>query len=145
MARRLVSRQIDATFMLTPLFDRFQSDQPAGLDELARDIADILGARRVFSGRAPGLLGWGLPGIAGLAPNSEKDREEVATIITTIIERFEPRLERVQVTPIPDTVEFSFLLEAELIQTGDEMVTLRILSPRRGGALGADIAVLDGS
>lgn len=144
MARRAIDNQTYGVSLLTPLFDRFESDRAATADDLARDLADILGARRSLMGRVPGVLGWGLPGLSGLAPNSDKDREEVASIITATINRFEPRLEHVRVTPVPGSFEFRFILEAELVQANDESVTLRILSPRRGGALGADIDVING-
>lgn len=126
----------------TPLFDRFESPRAATLGHLARDVADILGARRIFRGALPGVLGWGLPDMSGFTPTSEKDREAIAEMIAAAIERFEPRLENVRVTPMEQSVDFTFTLEADLVQMNDESVTLRILSPRRGGALGADIRVL---
>ncbi len=144
MVRRLQPNQVAAESLLTPLFDRFESNRPTGLAGLARDIADILGARRTLPGRVPGVLGWGLPGMAGLAPNSEKDRQEVALLIEKVIERFEPRLTDVRVTPIPGTVDFAFNLEARLEQLEDDGVLLRIMSPRPGGALGADVTVIGG-
>ena len=143
MARRLQPHQIQEGRILTPLFQRFESDRRADLDDLANDIADILGARRAIPGRVPGVLGWGLPGTSGLAPQSDKDRSDVATIIAATIERFEPRLQNVRVTPAAKSVDFAFVLEAELVQTDDRSVMLRILSPRRGGALGADVAVIN--
>ena len=74
----------------TPLFDRFESGRPATLASLARDVADILGARRVRA--APGVLGWGLSGISGASATSEDDRNRIASHVAAAIERFEPRL-----------------------------------------------------
>ena len=126
----------------TPLFDRFESSRPADLQSLARDIADILGARRATPGPAPGILGWGLPGIAGLSPASEDHRQRMASVIAAAINRFEPRLAGVRVAPESGGGDFSFTVSANLVLEGDRAVALRILAPRRGGALGADVLVL---
>ncbi len=130
--------------MQTPLFDRFESDKEATLDSLARDIADILGARRGLQENLPGVLGWGLPSMIGLTPAAEKDRLMVANFIQEAIEKFEPRLVNVNVIPLEGaSIDFSFQLEAILVLDDDsEEVTLRILSPRRGGALGADVKIV---
>ena len=128
--------------ILTPLFDRFELDRPAGMDELARDIADLLGARRAHAATLPGVLNWGLPGAPGMTPASEHDRRRIAGFIADALERHEPRLEAVRITPTEHVNEFSFEIEASLIQTRDSTITLRILSPRRGGGLGAEVAVL---
>ena len=128
--------------MYTPLFDRFESDREADLDGLARDIADILGARRGYQGNLPGVLSWGLPPMQGLSPSSPKDRDRIAAYIQEAIEKFEPRLENVNVIPIEGRFDFSFQLEAELVSLDNSEITLRIFSPRRGGGLGADVTVI---
>ncbi len=143
MAKRLVVSG-ESVNLHTPLFDRFESGRPADLGSLARDIADILGARRAHRGALPGVLSWGLPDMSGLTPTSEKDQETIAAMVERVIERFEPRLENVRVIPVRDAVDFTFTLEADLVQSKDDSITLRILSPRRGGALGADIEVIGG-
>ena len=141
MARNIRPNQVGGN-LLTPLFQRFETARSADLDDLAQDIADILGARRTIPGRVPGVLGWGLPGVTGLSPQSDKNREDIAARIAATVERFETRLQNVRVTPVEDSLDFAFVLEAELVQTTGRAVVLRVLSPRRGGALGADIAVL---
>lgn len=128
----------------TPLFDRFQSAQRAGLASLARDVADILGARRVMPGFAPGVLGWGLPGTGGFSPGSTEDRERLAALIANAITRFEPRLSGVKVQPDEVDGEFCFSVSANLVQEDEQPVTLQILAQRRGGGLGADVRVSTG-
>lgn len=125
-----------------PLFDRFSPDGNDGLDALARDIADIIGARRALPGRTVGVLNWGLPGMIGMSPSSDADRNQIAAQIRDALNQFEPRLEVVNVTPIEDTADFAFTLEAYLVASDDESLKLRILSPRRGGGLGADVVIM---
>lgn len=120
------------------LFDRFENSPRRDPDMLSRDLADLLGARRSFPGDLPGILGWGLPGMAGFAPGSDSDRERVAGHIQTAIRRYEPRLANVRVTPAEDSGEFAFVMEANLANR-PEGVRVRIVAPRRGGALGADV------
>ena len=129
----------------TPLFDRFASADAASLHDLARDVAEILGGRRVISGSAPGVLAWGLDGIGGFSPGSEEDRGRLAAQIVAVVEKFEPRLEGVRVTPIDSGGEFRFNLEANLTQVAGRSIRLRILTPRRGGSLGADVVVVGDS
>lgn len=124
------------------LFDRFHQRAKPGIESLAHDIADVLGARRAFAQRMEGVLDWGLPGTAGLAPQVESHRQLVANEIAAALMKFEPRLEALAVTPIPDSNDFAFRLEGHLLDEADESLTLRILSPRRGGGLGADVLVL---
>jgi len=124
------------------LFDRFDSRKSAGIGSLARDLTDVLGARRAFSRYMGGVLDWGLGSTAGLAPTVEGHRQLVADDIARTIAEFEPRLEDVSVTPVADSNDFAFRLDARLVGDDDDSVTLRILSPRRGGGLGADIVVL---
>ena len=144
MAKHYLTELTDQV-LPTPLFSRFESDRPADLDELARDIADILGARCAFPYPMPGVLGWGLSGLSGLAPSSGKNRQAVAALIETAINRFEPRLKEVRVTPVSGTTDFTFTVDATLERENDETVKLRILSPHRGGALGASVKVLEHS
>ena len=141
MARHYLTELTDQV-LPTPLFSRFESDRAAGFDELARDIADILGARCAFPYPMPGVLGWGLSGLSGLAPSSEKSRQTVAALIETTIKRFEPRLKEVQVTPVSGTADFTFMVDAALERENGETVKLHILSPHRGGSLGASVQVI---
>ena len=124
------------------LFDRFDPSTKPGIESLARDIADILGARRTFTERMGGVLNWGLPDTAGLTASVEQHRQYIADEISRVLTQFEPRLDALSVTPIPDTKDFVFRLEAHLLDAEDESLTLRILSPRRGGGLGAEVLVL---
>ncbi len=124
------------------LFDRFESARDPGLNELARDLADLLGARRAFGDHAPGVLNWGLPSMIGLSPSSNQDRRIIAGYIAAAVEQFEPRLQNVSVLPVDDVADFAFQVEADLVASDDETVTLRILSPRRGGGLGASVLVV---
>ena len=140
--RPLSSRKLAGVAIVTPLFDRFISERPADMHSLVRDIADILGSRRAVSRNLPGVLGWGLPDMQGLSPSSADDRKAVARTIARAIERFEPRLTDIVVTPIDDAKEFAFVLEASLVQSDAELVKLRVLSPRKGGGLGAEVAVI---
>lgn len=124
------------------LFDRFESRRRhADANGLARDIADLIGARRAFEQELPGILGWGLPGMAGITPGSETDREQVARHIQAAIRRFEPRLTNVEVRPVDGVEEFAFTLEAGVVGQEEEGLRLRILAPRRGGGLSADVSL----
>ena len=133
----------EGTRVQSQLFDRFESARPADTETLSRDLADLVGARRAFGVNLPGILGWGLPGMAGIAPSSESDRERVAEDIQNVIQRFEPRLRNVRVEPREGKESFSFTLSAMLAgheEMGD--VRLRIVAPRRGGGLSADVSLV---
>ena len=130
--------------MRKQLFDRFESKKETTVASLTRDIADILGARRAISGGLPGVLSWGLPDIASKSPQKEEDRGEVAEYMRAALAQFEPRLENVEVLPVPNSRDFSFELKADLIADDDNVVTLRIVTPRRGGGLGAEVIVIGG-
>ncbi|MYE22974.1 MAG: hypothetical protein F4Y01_03370 [Gammaproteobacteria bacterium] len=137
-----MARLVDESVRLRPqLLDRFESARVSNGEMLSRDLADLIGARRPFRMALPGILGWGLPGMAGISPGSDTDRQQVADQIQSAIRRFEPRLDDVKVTPVDNTLEFSFVLEAQLAGHPDG-VRLRILAPRRGGGLSADVAVV---
>ncbi len=129
--------------MRTLVFDRFESDRESGPAELARDLADLLGARRTHERSLPGILNWGLPGAAGMTPASSADCERIAGWIRDAIRRHEPRLEHVRVTPTEDTSGFAFYIEAHAGETGSGSVRLRVLSPRIGGGLGSEVVVLE--
>ena len=130
--------------MHTPLFTRFTSAEESDYSDLVRDLSDLLGARRGFSNRLPGILDWGLPSLSGISPSSERDREDVAKHVAEAIERFEPRVEQVRVIPVPGVRDFAFEIEATLAETPDGTIKLRVLAPRRGGGLGADVVVIGG-
>lgn len=131
--------------MRKQLFDRFNSDGDGDFSNLAFDISDILGARRAIEEDLPGVLSWGLPGLSLMSPQSDQDRKKVARRIEEAIIKFEPRLEDVEVIPSEGSNDFSFQLKATLIGSDDESIHLRILTPRRGGGLGAEVAIIGGS
>ena len=130
--------------MRSTLLDRFESPHQPGLDALARDLADILGARRAFPERMPGILNWGLPSVTHLSPSSQEDREYLAGQIEAALEEFEPRLAGVRAVPVEKAQDFVFELRAALVEPDDQSVSVRILTPRRGGGLGAEVVVLGG-
>ena len=129
--------------MRATLFDRFESDDEPSVDRLAGDMADILSGRRSYSSRFLGVLSWGMPEMSDIASRSQPDKEKVARYITETLVRFEPRLERIRVTPIEDAADFSFRIEAKVVESDATTVTLRVLSPLVGGGLGAKVVVLD--
>ncbi len=131
----------EGTGVPSQLFDRFESGRPTDTDTLSRDLADLLGSRRAFGMDLPGILGWGLPGMAGISAGSDTNRQRVAEYITNAIRRFEPRLRNVEVAPREGTEEFAFTLSAG-VAGQSEAVRLRILAPRRGGGLSADVALV---
>lgn len=131
--------------MRKQLFDRFDSAGDGDFSNLAFDLSDILGARRAIEDDLPGVLSWGLPGLSLMSPQSDKDRKKVARLMEEIIMKFEPRLEEVEVVPSEGSNDFSFQLKANLVGSDDESIRLRILTPRRGGGLGAEIAIVGGS
>ena len=60
-----------------------------------------------------------------------------------MIEQFEPRLEQVRVVPDDDTTDFNFHVEAELVRPDENRsIRLRVLSPRRGGGLSAEVEAI---
>lgn len=130
--------------MRKQLFDRFESNKELDVSDLARDIADILGARRALSGhRLPGVLTWGLPpSTTTLSPQVFADREKVAGYMKAALISFEPRLENIEVIPTEGSNDFSFELHGNIIDDDGDTVTLRIITPRRGGGLGAEVVVI---
>ena len=143
MANSLDTGWDDAPIM-TPLFDRFESDHPADTSTLARDMTDILGARKVMPRRVPGVLNWGLPDVSGRSPSSHKDREYIAAALRGVLMQFEPRLAWVSVTPMEGRTDFTCIIDAQMVQPEDHSVTLRVLSPTLGGGLSAEVLVLEG-
>ena len=129
--------------MLTTIFDRFESDEDAGPEKLAVDLADVLGGRRVFPARGLGVLNWGMPSMSSITSRSLPHRRRVAEFIADTIERFEPRLEGLSVRPMEDAADFQFRIEARLVEDESPSLTLRILAPQIGGGLGAKVLVLD--
>ena len=127
--------------MLTPLFDRFDGRDADGRS-LARDLEDLLGARRAGSAAEAGILGWGVPIPPGLSPLVELHRERVAALIAEAIARHEPRLDDVRVTPAPGMSEFLFDIEGKTYADGWSTLRLRVLVPRRDGGLGARVLEL---
>ena len=130
--------------MYAALFDRFASGDDIGPESLARDVADLLGGRRAYSLRELGVVSWGMPSMASVTSRSPDARRRVAGYIAETLDRFEPRLQDLEVEPIEDAVEFTFRISARLVETdSSSSVRLRVLSPRIGGGLGASVVVLD--
>ena len=109
---------------------------------LLRDVTDLLGARRLHTGAVSGLMAWGLSNTVGLAPSSAADRDEIASQIADQLRRFEPRLQNVRVMPVHDAGEFAFVIQAHVVGEEDERLVLRVIAPRRGGGLGADVLMV---
>ena len=127
------------------LFDRLEGAGTESVPErLARDIADVLGARRILESSSRfRVLAWGLPSLDAITRRSLDNKRRVAGYIAETLRAFEPRLRSVRVTPIEEEVEFQFRIEAELVGDDTASVTLRVLSPLPGGGLGAEAVVLD--
>ena len=123
------------------LFQRFAAVGEDDPRMLAVELADLLGGRRIFAGRGLGVLGWGMPPLSSPARASETDRLHVAECIADAIGRFEPRLERVHVTPDGENGELSFQITASLVARSST-VRLRIFSPCTKGGLGARIEIV---
>jgi len=127
------------------LFDRLEGAGTTSVPErLARDIADVLSARRIQeSSSRYRVLAYGLPSLDSITRRSLDDKRRVARYIAATLRAFEPRLRSVRVIPIEEEVEFQFRIEAELVGDDAASVTLRVLSPLPGGGLGAEAVVLD--
>ena len=124
------------------LFQRFAAVDEGDPRMLAVELADLLGGRRIFAERGLGVLSWGMPPLSNPARASETDRLHIAESIADAIQRFEPRLERVQVTPDDDSRELSFQITASLVAESST-VRLRIFSPFARGGLGVRIEVVE--
>ena len=127
------------------LFDRLEGAGSDSVPErLARDIADVLSARRILeSSSRHRVLAFGLPALDAITRRSLDNKRRVAGYIAETLRTFEPRLRSVRVTPIEEEVEFRFRIEAELGGEEGAAVTLRVLSPLPGGGLGAEAVVVD--
>ena len=127
------------------LFDRLEGAGTDSVPErLARDIADVLSARRIQeSSSRYRVLAWGLPSLDSITRRSLDNKRRVARYIAETLRAFEPRLRSVRVTPVEEEVEFQFRIEAKLPGDAGASVTLRVLSPLPGGGLGAEAVVLD--
>ena len=123
------------------LLQRFAAVDEGDPRMLAVELADLLGGRRIFAGRGLGVLGWGMPPLSNPARASEADRLHIAECIADAIQQFEPRLERVQVTPNDDSEELSFQITASLVAESST-IRLRIFSPYAKGRFGAQIEVV---
>ena len=130
----------DANF--AGLFQRFATVNEGDPRMLAEELADLLGGRRIFAGRGLGVLGWGMPPLANPARAPETDRLHIAECIAHAIQRFEPRLECVQVVPNDDSGELSFQITATLVAESST-VRVRIFSPYAKGGLSAHIEVVE--
>ena len=138
---------VEAPVIRPALFDRFEANSESTVKEdLVRQLADILSARRAYATLTSGVLGWGLPDVCNLMPSVQRDRDTVASYINEAIANFEPRLEDIHVTPIDDSLDFAFHLDARIVhQMESERISLRILTPLRGGGLGARVVRVEQS
>ena len=124
------------------LFDQFEKKPSHATAALLRDITDLLGARRLHPGAESGLMAWGLSNTVGLAPSSAKDRKRIAGEITEQLRQFEPRLRNVRVVPVRDAGEFAFRIDAHVVAEEGEHLVLRVVAPRKGGGVGADVVLM---
>ena len=124
------------------LFDRFEKRPSHATAALVRDITDLLGARRLHPGAVSGLMAWGLSNTVGVAPSSATDRKRIAGQIADQLRRFEPRLRNVSVAPVRDAGEFAFRIDAHVVAEDGGQLVLRVVAPRRGGGLGADVVLM---
>ena len=131
--------------MSLSLFDRLEGAGTDSVPErLARDIADVLSARRILeSSTRYRVLAFGLPSLDAIRGRTSGNKRRVAGYIAETLRAFEPRLRSVRVTPVEEVVEFQFRIEADLVGDDAASVTLRVLSPLPGGGLGAEAVVLD--
>ena len=127
---------------MTTIFDRFESDRDPGIDSIVNDLTDLLGARRAYTAKLPGILNWGLSLPRSLSPSSPQDREYLARHIEEVIREFEPRLAAVHVNVVDAAGEFRYEILARRADVPDQAIALRVLTPRRGGGLGAEVVVL---
>ena len=125
--------------MYASLFDRFgkHDDDDPGI--LAGELVDLLGGRRVYNDPGLGVLCWGMPPLSNMTPAT--DNRYIAACIADALQRFEPRLERVQVTPNDAADGCSFLITATLVEESSA-INVRIFSPYAGGSLGAKVEVV---
>ena len=128
--------------MYANLFDRFGPEERAGTQCLVDHLADLLGGRRAFADSGLGVLSWGMPPLTNRVAQSVGDRQYVAQCIAETISRFEPRLENVRVTPVEGAKDFTFAIQATLVEQSSA-ISLRILSPYVGGGLGAKVEVVE--
>ena len=142
--RLAVPRKPQAVAVHINLFDRFQADENVGPESIALELSDMLSGRQAFSRRDLGVLSWGLPAVLNLVARSPGDRQYIADCIADSIQRFQPRLEDVRVTPLDSTTDFAFTIDAKLVDDATT-VNLRILSPYIGGGLGAKVEVVSPS
>ena len=130
--------------MALSLFDRLEGAGTTSVPErLARDVADVLSARRILESSARyRVLAWGLPSLDSITRRSIEHKRRVASYIAETLRAFEPRLRSVRVTPIEEVVEFQFRIEADLVGDDGASVTLRVAVAAlgrgaRGGGGGA--------
>jgi len=134
-----LERTRDASY--AGLFQRFAGDAEGDPRVLAAELADLLSARPVLAERGLGVLSWGMPPLTTSARACETDREYIAQCIADSVQRFEPRLDRVQVTPTEDAGELSFVITASLVAESST-IELRIFSPRAKAGFGGRIEVV---
>ena len=69
-------------------------------------------------------------------------RQQPAIQIEDAINEFEPRLQGVRVLVQEAQGEFRYEIVTRLVDSGADAIALRVLTPRRGGGLGAEVLVL---
>lgn len=125
--------------MYASLFDRFANRDGDDPGVLAAELGDLLGGRRVYHDAGLGVLSWGMPNLLHMTPAT--DKRTVAECIAQALQRFEPRLERVHVTPDEGAAGCSFLITATLVEE-PTAAKLRIFSPYADGGLGVKVEVV---
>jgi type VI secretion system lysozyme-like protein len=103
------------------------------VDNVIFDICNLLNSRsnnvQLDSDllNTPSILDYGIPDVSYYSPYSTKDQEIVAGIIQDCLERFEPRLRNVKVTPIAKDMSaemgFHFRIKANII-LGKEQIAV---------------------
>lgn len=125
--------------MTLSLLDRFEQVTPDALGEqIARDIEDLLSARRTLDDPARhGVLAYGMPALDDIVRRSRQDKNKVAKRIEATLRAFEPRFSRVRVNPIEHERDFHFTITADMDDHAGT-VTLQVISPLFGAGLGAE-------
>ncbi|MEO6094149.1 MAG: type VI secretion system baseplate subunit TssE [Fibrobacteria bacterium] len=93
----------------------------------AKSIADHLW--RMFNtrqGALPHLPGYGLPDISEIYRKLPASLKELENTILTLVSKYEPRLERVRIRPLPTTpLEFKLCFELSASIKGGERISFQ--------------------
>jgi type VI secretion system protein ImpF len=98
----ILDRLIDPLSMGTTSSPGYSEKQM--LDAVRTDLEELLNTRQTQTRIPPeyvelldSILVYGLPDLVSFNPASVKDRAELARIVATVVDRFEPRLRKVRV------------------------------------------------